>query len=161
MSAHSGYRITGIRPTCEIAGCSNQAQDTGKNRTTDGTKVYRHHTDIGFVCSEHHAELTGRKKGMSKVDWRNSFHPSLRYRKKYCENTDGRLGYTCTSNIVWDGMLDVDHKDGNHLNNTEENLQTLCKCCHAYKSNINKDYKSPGRKTRIPDNRLTQFFDVL
>lgn len=31
-------------------------------------------------------------------------------------------------------QLDVDHKDGNHFNNEEENLQTLCANCHRLKT---------------------------
>lgn len=82
----------------------------------------------------------------SYTDYQNSKHPYRKHRKSYCENEDGRLGFKCTTTIVWTGMLDVDHKDGNPRNNDPENLQTLCKCCHSYKSNINEDYKSPGRK---------------
>ena len=31
-------------------------------------------------------------------------------------------------------QLDVDHIDGNHANNIEENLQTLCANCHRLKT---------------------------
>jgi hypothetical protein len=57
------------------------------------------------------------------------------------------LGYKCTTTIVWDGMLDVDHKNGDPTDNRPENLQTLCKCCHAYKTWKFGDAKTPGRKT--------------
>jgi hypothetical protein len=80
------------------------------------------------------------------IKYQNSKHPYRKYRKSYCENIDGRLGYTCTTTIMWDGQLEVDHIDGNPRNNDEENLQTLCSCCHKYKSYINEDYRSPGRK---------------
>jgi hypothetical protein len=43
-------------------------------------------------------------------------------------------------------MLDVDHINGNPYDDSVENLQTLCKCCHAYKGHKNGDYKTPGRK---------------
>jgi hypothetical protein len=42
-------------------------------------------------------------------------------------------------------MLDVDHIDGNPDNDDQSNAQTLCKCCHAYKTIKFKDYESPGR----------------
>ena len=65
----------------------------------------------------------------------------MAHRKTYCENIDKRLGFKCTTNIIWEGMLDVDHIDGNHSHDVKSNLQTLCKCCHAYKTVINKDWK--------------------
>lgn len=89
---------------------------------------------------------TAVAKGFASIiDWKNSKHPYLKYRKNYCENTDGRLGYVCTTTIEWTGMLDVDHIDGNPSNNNPINLQTLCKCCHAYKTHVSKDYLTPGR----------------
>jgi hypothetical protein len=38
------------------------------------------------------------------------------------------------------------HIDGNPSNNEGENLQTLCGCCHTYKTLTEKDYLTPGRK---------------
>ena len=129
----------GIRPKCSVDGCDNDCQVYGKRK--DGTRTFRK------ICQQHHVEYCATNKGMSVTEWTNSFHPYRKYRKDYCENIDGRLGFICTTNIVWDGMLDVDHIDGNALNNDDaSNLQTLCKCCHAYKGNMNKDYLTPGRK---------------
>jgi 5-methylcytosine-specific restriction endonuclease McrA len=61
-----------------------------------------------------------------------------RYKKDYCENEDGRLGFICEANPLLLVMLQVNHKDGNRKNNKKENLQTLCANCHAYKT-INYD----------------------
>jgi hypothetical protein len=81
------------------------------------------------------------------IDYLNSKHPYRRYRKTYCENIDGRIGgKPCTTTIVLLAQLDVDHIDGNPRNDVEENLQTLCKCCHTLKTIIEKDYATPGRK---------------
>ena len=44
-------------------------------------------------------------------------------------------------------QLEVDHIDGNPSNNDESNCQTLCGCCHTYKTMMNEDYKTPGRKS--------------
>jgi 5-methylcytosine-specific restriction endonuclease McrA len=71
-----------------------------------------------------------------------------KFRKDYCENIDGRLGFVCTATIVepmW--QLDADHIDGDPTNNTEDNIQTLCKCCHAVKTKDSQDYLTDGRKT--------------
>lgn len=39
------------------------------------------------------------------------------------------------------GQTELDHKDGNHTNNTPENVEELCKACHAHKSKLNGDHK--------------------
>ena len=139
------------RPRCSVRGCNNPRAIIGC--TKDGSPIYRK------VCSTHHShkiaakngvsssmELTAQRQGMTLTEYRHQYHPYLRHRKDYCENIDGRLGFVCTTNVVWSGMLDVDHKNGKPDDNRPRNLQTLCKCCHSYKSNIFQDYKSPGRK---------------
>lgn len=101
----------------------------------------------GYKTIAGYLNAQARKAGFKNLtEQRNSTHPYKRFRKDYCENIDGRLGYKCTSTIVWDGMLDVDHKNGRPNDNRERNLQTLCKCCHAYKTNKSKDYATIGRK---------------
>jgi hypothetical protein len=39
-------------------------------------------------------------------------------------------------------QLDIDHIDGNHLNNEDSNLQVLCANCHRLKTYKNEDWKS-------------------
>ena len=106
---------------------------------------------------------TAKKKGFNTITgYRNSIHPYLKYRKDYGEHVDGRLGFKCTFtppsqqqlkntglDATFMGWLQVDHKDGNHLNNDSRNLQTLCACCHNIKTYQSGDNATPGRKTRI------------
>jgi hypothetical protein len=99
------------------------------------------------LCHDHYFESLTKRRGITMIQFRNSWHPYRKYRKDYCENIDGRLGYKCTSTIVWEGQLQVDHINGKPTDNRPKNLQTLCACCHVYKSNINEDYATPGRKT--------------
>ena len=92
-------------------------------------------------------QVVAKNAGFSSVsEYANQFHPYRKHRKNYCENIDSRLGFKCTTTVVCDGMLDVDHKNGRPDDNRPQNLQTLCKCCHAYKTNVKKDYATPGRK---------------
>lgn len=117
------------RPMCEVDGCNNKAMYCYQYE--DGR--YRWRTRHGkFICSTHQ---------------RHTWHPYLQHRKDYCENQDGRLGFSCTTNLFWPGMLDVDHKNGDPTDNRKRNLQTLCKCCHAYKTHKFGDALTPGRQS--------------
>lgn len=141
------------RPKCVVPGCTRHGQHTGGYKK-NGTPIFRK------MCAKHHYEKIAKKRGLKNItevlaknagfdtatQYLNSKHPSRQYRKNYCENTDGRLGFKCTTTIVWEGQLQVDHIDGNPKNEVKENYQTLCACCHAYKTHIYKDYLSPGRK---------------
>ena len=127
--------------TCKFIGCNTLGQHLGKYNK-DGTIRRR------SLCSNHHYIYTAAKKGLNKNQWKNSFHKYKKYRKEYCENIDGRLGFKCTATIVnpyW--QLDADHINGNPTNNEEANIQTLCSNCHRMKTMISADGKSPGRKT--------------
>ena len=149
-------------PKCSTPGCGNP-KIVMDWHWTSGRPVYRP------VCNDCHdantarryAEKTGalwvknvkdvcaHKEGFnSTAEWTNSRHPYRQYRLDYCENRDGRLGFTCTTTIVWEGQLDVDHVDENPSNNMPSNLQTLCKCCHAVKGNVfvRANGPTPGRR---------------
>lgn len=115
---------------CEVEGCDRIGKHLGKDPTVSGG-IRR-----GPMCSMH----SDQRWGLNGWDYKI-------HRKEYCENIDGRLGFICTSTIIdvyW--QLDTDHIDGNPSNNDPENLQTLCKCCHAIKTKNNKDYLTDGRK---------------
>lgn len=134
----------GKRPKC--IECGNECQFMGKYRK-DGTPLFRKY------CTKCHHKRQAAKKGLTPNEWVNSFHDYKKYRKIFCENSKGKLagwlGFTCTTKIVAPHLqLDVDHLDGNSDNNDEENLTTLCKCCHSIKTNMFMDYATPGRKAK-------------
>ena len=170
--------MTHIRPTCEIDGCNRIAHWVGTYRR-DGSRIYRkycgsHHLERRKQFVEIKSQTdrrsapacngAGCKKKTTLMgtdiigtplytvycpDHLNLSTAYAAARKNYCENIDGRLGFACTSTIVWKGMLDVDHIDENPLNNNLDNLQTLCKNCHSFKGNqfIKLHGVTPGRKT--------------
>lgn len=122
-----GYRL----PTCANDGC-------------DKPVIVRDWKNWSFknYCSDCNRRM---RKGLPA-------RSGVRFHKKdYCENRDGRLGFTCP---VTNGFqlphytLHSDHIDGNRENNHPNNIQTLCAVCHAIKGMQQKDFHSSikGRK---------------
>jgi len=140
------------KPKCANKGCTRPAQKLGKRST--GGHYFR------SVCANCYSDVIAPRHGLknmkeviakkagfdSLTEYLNSKHPYRKYRKDYCENTDGRLGYTCTTTVSMPAILQVDHINSNSSDNREENLQTLCACCHIHKTITNKDHLTPGRK---------------
>ena len=103
-------------PKCIVKGCNKPGQHLGQYRT-DGSARYR------SECTGHH-QLNYNMEGAYRI-----------YKKEYCQNIDGRLGFKCTSTIVHPAQLEVDHINNNHSDNRKSNLDnTLCGCCHPYKT---------------------------
>ena len=140
------------RPECQTSDCLSPAAMV-KN-LHDGRANYR------LWCSLCHnrrtaapygfryiSQLSAQRAGLSLTEYTNRSHPSLKHRQPHCENVDGRLGFTCTTTILSSSQLDVDHVNGDPSDNARANLQTLCKCCHAYKTQQNQDWQTPGRKS--------------
>lgn len=169
------------RPICSVPGCNNPAAHmVGQNnprypvyRKSSWIKELHPDADDMWCCGTCHSantarvhgvktarHLTAKRQGMTVTEYQNQNHPYLKYRKNYCENIDGRLGYKCnfvppTEQELIDmglepsfmGWLQVDHIDGNPDHNDPDNLQTLCACCHNIKTYTNKDYSTIGRAT--------------
>lgn len=151
-------------PQCQVKGCCNPAQNVRRadNPYYRRSKEVRAQYNVipGFICAGCYGKIVAAKHGLksmshviaknagfeSHADYINSTHPYRRHRKDYCENTDGRLGFICTTTIMISAQLEVDHIDGNPTHNDPINLQTLCGCCHTYKTLTNEDYATPGRK---------------
>lgn len=144
---------------CNAEGCSELRATAGFQ--SNGNQIYRN------KCLPHYQQELSSKKGFktyeeyvihknnelalsngfeSYAEYKNFTHPYRKYRLTYCENKDGRLNFKCTTTIKVIAQLEVDHIDGNPSNNEPENLQTLCSCCHKYKSILYEDHKTPGRK---------------
>jgi len=151
-------------PSCQIDGCETNSQFIGTYFKETGHPRFRkycgkHHERRRKVYQKKMETYDGRKApaclspGCRKrgtllgTDENGEFkysrccvnhgfsRPYLVWRKNYCENTDSRLGFKCTTTIIdmrW--QLEVDHIDENHSNSVEENCQTLCACCHRIKT---------------------------
>lgn len=125
------------RPTCCNIGCRKPCHRSGR---LESREIYRPY------CSACHQASMGKKpyaKGVTPA------------KKDFCENSDKRLGFKCFSGgkKVPSFMLDLDHISGNHHNNRINNLQTLCKCCHAAKTKLfgdgTRQYRYGCRNTTL------------
>jgi len=137
---HPAYSDIKNHPKCSKPGCINP-RIVMDYHWTSGAPVYRP------VCNQHHLERIAERNGhKTHQAFLNSRHPYRQHRLDYCENRDGRLGFKCNYTIQTPAQLQVDHCNGDPTDNRPQNLQTLCACCHIYKTHVNRDYATPGRK---------------
>ena len=76
------------------------------------------------------------------------------HKKKICENKDGILGFTCAMDSERyhefpSDCYQMDHLDGNHENNTPDNVKTFCGTCHTRKGKESGDFNSFKSSSRI------------
>lgn len=119
-----------MRPICKEEGCLNPGKTNGHKK--DGSRKYYK------ICSWHLKKKYNQGPN-KKQTWTDAMRVKMIARKyngyiklPYCECCSFQAEHLC--------QLDVDHIDGNHDNNSHENLQTLCSNCHRLKTWKNKDY---------------------
>lgn len=79
----------------------------------------------------------------------NNIHPITSYRLKNRLISEGHFEHRCYSCGLteWQGgpiPLELEHKDGNHQNNSLDNLELLCPNCHA----LTDTYRGKNAKRR-------------
>ena len=74
-------------------------------------------------------------KGRSRICRYSANRPKSKY-QKFKKNRCEKCGFIAEHPC----QLDVDHVDGNKLNNDIKNLQTLCANCHRLKTYRSKEY---------------------
>jgi hypothetical protein len=125
--------VLNIRPKCINPGCNKPV--TYSHKDEQGNKRWRVHCG---VCQ--------------KASWGGCAHPKgvTPFKTGKCSNNDGHLGFACGTDydkaphLV--GMTDVDHKNGNPMDNRPENLDELCPMCHKYKSKLAGDHNGQKRR---------------
>ena len=109
-----------VLDVCINHGCNNKRASSGAKSKGDKLRPY---------CGRCHMAVRG------KTSYKEGVFP---IKKTYCENKDGRLGFICATKGVklFSCMLDMDHikPEAQGGLNVPENIQTLCKNCHARKS---------------------------
>lgn len=74
---------------------------------------------------------------------------------KQCMNPECKWNWTNTNNPV----LELHHKDGNHLNNTLENCILLCPNCHSLTDNYK--FKKRHKSTRTFRKKYTSYYSSV
>ena len=118
-----------MRPICEKEGCGNLAKPNGYN-----TKGERKFYKLCSPCRRRKSNYKDTPSGKRQFErlrelclkGREERRPYRQFVKDYCEECGFIAVHKC--------QLDVDHIYGNHENNEESNLQTLCANCHRLKT---------------------------
>lgn len=101
---------------------------------------------------EHEAYIRAWKAagrlGESNVHTKNISRHILRYLLEKYHNRCSRCGWAELHPQTGRAPLEVDHIDGNHGNNKEENLRILCPNCHSLTINYRNLNKGKGRLWR-------------
>lgn len=125
--------LYGALPLCANDGCDNPV-------------IVRDWKYLSFkhVCSNCDALLKKRLPPRKGVTF---------YKKDYCENQDGRLGFKCPIDPDFikgrPYLLHGDHIDGNHHHNISHNLQTICVACHTVKGMTSGDFDSAKKGREV------------
>lgn len=91
------------------------------------------------ICRQCDKELYSKDKEKERIRERTKIRnkkkakPYKVFKKDHCESCGFIPVHSC--------QLDVDHKNGDHQDNTPDNLQTLCANCHRLKTHMNQDYE--------------------
>ena len=131
-------------PTCTVPHCTNRVGYHKKYTKENGTLGFKWKS----ACEFH------RKIGkMEKNDWKVA---------EGCENADGHCGFACSCRPdakLSACQIDVNHIDGNRLNNDPSNLERLCRNCHAQVTIINEHYKNRYTNKTIPSQFHNTFIE--
>jgi len=136
------------RPTCINYGC-NKLCTYSYHRGPMMGKRYRsfcatcHKVGFGFI------QKIKKKNGEYRYYTPKLAKGVTPFKTGKCSNQKhgqkGYLGFPCPMNYKkapWAiGITELDHKDGNHLNNTIKNTQELCNPCHVKKSKLSGDFR--------------------
>ena len=109
----------------KLCACGKPARSKGGKKK--GRECYQCYKRRRIASGSYPPSAWGKNKGRRAL-----------YLKSQCE----RCGFV--PEIIQ--QLQLDHIDGNRANNHPSNYQTLCANCHALKTHMNGDWRTPSRR---------------
>lgn len=119
----------------------------GKELTSKAKKYCSHKCQMDYQ----HQQWIERWKNGEETGLKGQYQISghiRRYLKEKYHNQCSRCGWAEINPYTGEVPLEVEHIDGNYLNNTEENLDLLCPNCHSLTATYKGANKGKGRKDR-------------
>ena len=114
--------INNWAPKCALPGCNERSGYHKAGLSSKGTPIAK----WKMFCSAH------RESRKFEIDqWKMS---------QGCANIDAHYGFVCTASILYSEQLDINHIDSDRHNNNPENLECLCRNCHAVVTTQNQHY---------------------
>jgi len=137
------------RPTCINYGCEGKVTSSTMGRYRPFCS-WCHHAGYGYRATYKRVDGT-----IKKYPPRQLREGVILFKTGKCSNQKhgqkGYLGFPCPMNYKkapWAiGITELDHRDGDHTNNTIKNVQELCNPCHVKKSKLSGDLKRQTRYT--------------
>ena len=96
----------------------------------------------GHLLDEKNTYLYTRKDGRVGRNCRKCRNKHTRWKRNPHARYKGDRCEICEFVAINECQLDVHHRDGNHDNNAETNLQTLCANCHRLVSLMQEQFKN-------------------
>lgn len=107
--------------------CEHCGKQLERKRLPNGDLEYLIHFNRRKFCDRHCMASAFDQRHSPEVGWSTAHYHARKMVPAGCCNRCGKPDAS-----------DVHHKDGNHLNNSPENLERICRSCH------NREHKQRG-----------------
>lgn len=119
----------------------------GKQLTKTQTKYCCQKCQLDFQYSQYIERWKKGEEDGSRGQYQVSNHVK-RYMFERADYKCEKCGWGEINPFTGNIPLEIDHIDGNYMNNKESNLQVLCPNCHSLTSTYKGANKGNGRKDR-------------